>query len=65
MNTENERDVAGEYQIMSIPTLMIFKQKILVFRQAGALPEKALEELVTKVKDLDMDKVRAEMAKDQ
>jgi thioredoxin 1 len=65
VDTEDARDLSAEYQIMSIPTLMIFKESILVFRQSGALPEKALDDLVSKVKQLDMDQVRADMAKDQ
>jgi thioredoxin 1 len=65
VDTEGARDLSAEYQIMSIPTLMIFKENILVFRQSGALPEKALDDLVSKVKQLDMDTVRADMAKDQ
>jgi len=51
--------------ISSIPTLMIFRDGILLFNQAGALPGPALEELIGKVKDLDMDEVRAEIAKQQ
>jgi len=65
VNTDEQRDLAAEHQIMSIPTLMVFKEKILVFRQSGALPEQALEELVKQVKALDMEQVRAEMAKRQ
>jgi thioredoxin 1 len=65
VNTEDQRELAGQFQIMSIPTLMVFKEKIMVYKQAGALPEKSLEELVTKVKELGMDDVRADMAKDQ
>jgi thioredoxin 1 len=65
VNTEEERALASDYRIQSIPTLMVFKQNILVYSQPGALPENALDELVTKVKELDMDNVRAEIAKDQ
>jgi thioredoxin 1 len=65
VNTENERDLAAQFGIMSIPTLMVFRQKIMVFRQSGSLPENAMDELIKKVKELDMDKVRADMAKDQ
>jgi thioredoxin-like negative regulator of GroEL len=62
VNTEEEQALAGSFQIMSIPTLMILRDKILLFSQAGALPEAALEELIQKARDLDMDKVRAEIA---
>ncbi len=62
-NTEEQRDLAGALRIQSIPTLMVFRDQILIFRQAGALPEPAFAELVAKVKELDMDEVRAEIAK--
>jgi thioredoxin len=62
VNTEEEQALAGSFQIMSIPTLMILRDKILLFSQAGALPEAALEELIQKARDLDMEKVRAEVA---
>jgi thioredoxin 1 len=65
INTDEERDLASEFQIMSIPTLMVFKDQVMVYRQAGALPEASLEELIKKVKELNMDDVRADMAKDQ
>jgi thioredoxin len=62
VNTEEAQALAGSFQIMSIPTLMILRDKILLFSQAGALPEAALEELIQKARELDMDKVRAEVA---
>jgi thioredoxin 1 len=62
VNTEDQQGLAGSFQIMSIPTLMILRDKILLFSQPGALPEAALEELVQKARELDMDKVRAEVA---
>ena len=62
VNTEEQQGLAASFQIMSIPTLMILRDKILLFSQPGALPEAALEELVQKARDLDMDKVRAEVA---
>jgi thioredoxin len=62
VNTEEEQALAASFQIMSIPTLMILRDKILLFSQPGALPEAALEELIQKARDLDMDKVRAEVA---
>ena len=62
VNTEKEQALAASFQIMSIPTLMILRDKILLFSQAGALPEAALEELIQKARDLDMEKVRAEIA---
>ncbi len=65
VNTEDEQELAGSFQIRSIPTLMIIREQIAVFSQAGMLPETALEEIITKVKDLDMDKVRKEVAEQQ
>jgi thioredoxin 1 len=62
VNTEEEQALAASFQIMSIPTLMILRDKILLFSQPGALPEAALEELIQKARDLDMDQVRAEVA---
>jgi len=62
VNTESEQELAGALQIRSIPTIMAFRDGILVFAQPGALPAAALEELVTTIKDLDMDEVRATIA---
>ena len=63
IDTEAERSLAQAAQITSIPTLMAFREGILVFSQAGALPAPALEELITAVKGLDMEDVRAQIAK--
>ena len=62
VDTEAEQDLAGQMGITSIPTLMVFRQGILVFRQAGALPAPALEEVLAAVRGLDMDDVRAQIA---
>jgi thioredoxin 1 len=62
VNTEEEQGLAGALQITSIPTLMAFRDGILVFRQAGALPEQALGQLIEAVRGLDMDVVRREVA---
>ena len=62
VNTEDETDLAQGCGIRSIPTLMLFRQKILLFNEAGALPPAQLEDMVAKVKELDMDQVRASMA---
>ena len=61
VDTEAEQQLAMQAQIRSIPTLMAFRDGILVFNQAGALPSESLEELVTAVRDLDMDEVRAKI----
>ena len=62
VDTEAQQQLAAELQIQSIPTLMAFRDGILVFRQSGALPEAALNDLVTQVGSLDMDEVRKEVA---
>ncbi|MCL2090762.1 MAG: thioredoxin [Micrococcales bacterium] len=62
VDTEAEQELAMKMQITSIPTLAAFREGILVFRQAGALPASALEEVVTAVKNLDMDEVRKKLA---
>lgn len=62
INTEDEQDLGAKFQIRSIPTLMIFRQKIVIFSQAGAMSEADLSDIITKAKSLDMDKVRAEIA---
>lgn len=62
IDTEAERELAAGMQITSIPTLMAFRDGILVFSQAGALPSAQLEQLITAVRGLDMDDVRAQVA---
>ena len=62
VDTEAQPDLAGAFDIRSIPTLMILRDKVLLFSQAGALPEAALEDLIRQVRGLDMEKVRAEIA---
>ena len=61
VDTEAEQALAAAVNITSIPTLMAFRDGILVFRQAGALPAPALEELITAVRGLDMDDVRRQV----
>lgn len=65
VDTEAEQGLAAAAEISSIPTLMAFREGILVFSQPGALPPAALEQVVTAVKDLDMDDVRAQIAAQQ
>lgn len=62
VDTEDQQTLAGAAGIASIPTLMIFREGIPVFSQAGALPAAALESLVQQVRDLDMDVVRSKVA---
>jgi len=62
VNTEQEQELSGYFNVRSIPTLMIFREQVLLFAQPGALPESALKEIITKVKALDMDEVRKQIA---
>jgi thioredoxin 1 len=65
VDTEVEQSLSAAAGIQSIPTLMIFRDSILLFQQAGALPPAALDDLITQVKALDMTEVHAEIAKQQ
>ena len=65
VNTEDQPDLAGAFDIRSIPTLMILRDKVLLFSQPGALPEAALEDLIRQVRALDMEKVRTEIAEQE
>jgi len=61
VNTEEEQELAGYFQIRSIPTTFIIREQIVVFSQPGALPEEALKDVINQVKELDMEQVRKEM----
>lgn len=61
VNTEEEQAIAGYFQIRSIPTLMIFRERVIIFSQAGALPEGAFRDLLAKARALDMDDVRRQL----
>ncbi len=65
VNTEEEEALAGHFQIRSIPTIFILKENVVVFQQPGVIPEEGLKDLIKQVQDLDMETVRAEMAKQQ
>jgi thioredoxin 1 len=65
VDTDAQTDLAQAFGISSIPTLMIIRDNVVLYAQPGALPEQALEELITKAQELDMDEVRASLAKDQ
>ena len=65
INTEEEQGLAGYFQISSIPTVIILREKIGVFQQPGMLPEETLKEIIEKVIALDMDTVKQEVAKQQ
>ena len=65
INTDEQQELSAAFNIRSIPTLMIFRDKVLLFAQPGALPQSALEEVLKKVRDLDMDQVRKEIAEQE
>jgi thioredoxin 1 len=65
VNTDAEQQLAGAFGIRSIPTLMVFREKVILYQQAGALPAGALEQVITQAKALDMAKVHAEVAAQQ
>ncbi len=63
VNTEEAQDVAAAFGVQSIPTLAIFRENILLYKQPGALPAEALEDLISKVRELDMEEVKKEVEK--
>ena len=62
VNTEEQQEIAGAFNIRSIPTLMVFCEQVIIYAEAGALPASALDQLIDQVKSLDMDQVRADIA---
>ena len=62
VNSDQQQELAGSFNIRSIPTLMVFREKVILFQQAGALPGQALEQVLAQAKSLDMAKVHAEIA---
>jgi len=65
VDTEAQPGLASAFQIMSIPTLMVIREQVILFSQAGALPEAALREVLDKVVEIDMDQVRADVQQRQ
>ena len=65
VNTEDQMELAAHFQVRSIPMLAIFREKILIFAQPGALPGSALNQLIEQARALDMEKVRADIAAQQ
>jgi thioredoxin 1 len=63
VNTDEQQELAGAFGIRSIPTLMVFRDKVILFQQAGALPRTALDQVITQVKSLDMTQVQEEIRK--
>ena len=62
VNTEEEPELAGHFEIRSIPTLMVFREKVLLFAQPGALPASGLEAVIKKTQELDMAEVHRDIA---
>lgn len=62
VNTEEQQELAAAFNIRSIPTLMVFREQVIVYADSGALPAAGLQQLIDGVRSLDMDKVRAEIA---
>jgi len=65
INSDDEQALAGHFGIRSIPTIMLFREQVIVFMQAGALPASGLESVLTQAKALDMDQVRRDIAAQQ
>lgn len=65
VNTDDEQELAGAFSIRSIPTLMLLREKVILFQQAGALPASALEQVLAQAKALDMVQVRKEIEERQ
>lgn len=64
VNTEDEQAIAGHFQIRSIPTLMIFRDQVIIYAQPGSMPAGQFDELIARAKELDMEKVHADIAKE-
>jgi len=62
VNTEEEQEVAGAFNIRSIPTLMVFRENVILYAEAGSLPAQALEQVITQAKGIDMSAVHREIA---
>ena len=65
VNTEAEQELAGSFQIRSIPTLMIIREKVVIFSQAGALPKGAFQDVIKQAKELDMAEVHKQVEEQQ
>jgi len=65
VNTEEEQEIAGYFQIRSIPTLMVFRERVILYSQPGALPGSALEQIIEQAKSLDMAEVHRQIAEEE
>ncbi len=65
VNTEDQQDIAAQFNIRSIPTLMVFRDQIILYSEAGALPPQGLEQLIEQAQAVDMDEVRKQVAEQE
>ena len=65
VDTENEQELAGHFGIRSIPTLMLFREQVIIFQESGVLPREGLESIIQQARDLDMDQVRMDIEEQQ
>lgn len=65
VDTENEQELAAHFGIRSIPTLMLFREQVIIFQESGVLPREGLESIIQQARELDMDQVRADMEQEQ
>jgi thioredoxin len=65
VNTEEEQELAGHFQIRSIPNVMLFREQVVLFSQPGAMPAAGIDSVIEQAKALDMDKIRAEIAEEE
>ena len=65
VNTDEQQELAGAFEVQSIPTLMVFRDRVLVFSQPGAMPPPMLESLIQQVRNLDMEDIRRQIAQQQ
>lgn len=65
VNTEEQQSLAAQFQIRSIPTLLIFREKVIIYAQPGALPAGAFDDLIARAKEVDMAQVHAEIAAEE
>ena len=65
VNTEDEQELAAHFGIRSIPTLMLFREQVIIFQESGVLPKEGLESVLQQARDLDMDQVRKDIEEQQ
>ncbi|MFB6260183.1 MAG: thioredoxin [Thiohalorhabdaceae bacterium] len=65
VDTEQEQELAGHFGIRSIPTLMLFREQVIIFQESGVLPREGLESIIQQARELDMDQVRADIEQNQ